>query len=244
MRYTRPSSHNQRVIMAAVSGDRPASGTRGTRFPYQTPRARVGDDVSHVSRMELYESVASKFNSAAVSATASLSGAFGGRVSTVGSSFSGRGLFWRGELMGEAKRRRSLLGRELPGVRVDPRTGAAVEVPSRFGGSITSAMARQGEVPCGGCIACCYHPCVDVHPENDRPEDLARLDLVTREDGTIMVRKRSDGACVHLGERGCTVYAHRPHGCRLYDCRMYAMVGVLDSYDGGRTSPVWRFDAS
>lgn len=147
--------------------------------------------------------------------------------------------------MGEAKRRRSLLGRELPGVGVnfDLRTGRAGEAPMRFGGSIRSVIAGKGAVPCGGCVACCYHPCVGVHPEDERPEDLARLDLVTREDGVIVVRKRSDGACVHLGERGCTVYEHRPRACRLYDCRKYAMIGVLDSYAGGRKSPGWRFDA-
>jgi hypothetical protein len=144
--------------------------------------------------------------------------------------------------MGEAKRRRALLGAEMPGVRIDYRTGEAVEAPVRYGGNAAAILERPGEVPCRGCTACCYHPFVDVYPEKERPEDLAHLDLVRREDGAVALRKRADGACVHLGAAGCTVYRHRPRACRRYDCRSYAMVGVLDRYDGDRTSPGWRFD--
>jgi hypothetical protein len=80
---------------------------------------------------------------------------------------------------GEAKRRSALLGSEISGVRIDPRSGKAV-APVRFGGSITAALAQPGKVPCGACVACCYHPFIGVQPENERPEDLAHLDLVTR----------------------------------------------------------------
>jgi hypothetical protein len=144
--------------------------------------------------------------------------------------------------MGESKRRRDRLGAELPGVRVDPRTGEAVEAPMRYGGNAAAILERQGEVPCRGCTACCYHPNVDVYPEAERAEDLAHLDLVEREDGEMFLRKRADGACVHLGPAGCTVYPHRPRACRRYDCRPYTMVGVVNRYAGGRLSPGWTFD--
>ena len=35
-------------------------------------------------------------------------------------------------------------------------------------------------VPCRGCRECCYHPNVDVDPEREPPENLARLDLERR----------------------------------------------------------------
>ena len=97
------------------------------------------------------------------------------------------------------------------------------------------------KVPCNGCRECCYHSGVDVHPELERPEDIARLDLVEHDDGSLWLRKGEDGACVHLGPEGCTVYEHRPHACRTYDCRLFALMTVLDSYDNGHTQPVWLF---
>lgn len=95
-------------------------------------------------------------------------------------------------------------------------------------------------VPCNGCRECCYHAGVDVHQEYERPEDLAHLDLVERDGGTFL-RKREDGACIHLGPHGCTVYQHRPLACRSYDCRIYALVNVLDRFDGDHRQPPWMF---
>jgi hypothetical protein len=95
-------------------------------------------------------------------------------------------------------------------------------------------------VPCGDCTQCCYHAGVDVHPEMEPPERLAHLEVEFREGGWFL-RKRADGACVHLGPKGCTVYAHRPNACRLYDCRLHALVCVLDSYSGDHKQPAWMF---
>jgi hypothetical protein len=97
-------------------------------------------------------------------------------------------------------------------------------------------------VPCNGCTECCYHAGVDVNPETEPAENLAHLDLVWREDEQgWFLRKRADGACVHLGPKGCTVYAHRPRACRLYDCRIHALGTVLDQFDGGHVQPTWMF---
>ncbi|HEX3587815.1 MAG TPA: YkgJ family cysteine cluster protein [Candidatus Angelobacter sp.] len=97
-------------------------------------------------------------------------------------------------------------------------------------------------VPCAGCTECCYHSGVDVHPTMEPPERLAHLDLEWREDSQgWFLRKRADGACVHLGPGGCTVYEYRPNACRQYDCRLYALFGVLDSYDGDHRQPTWMF---
>lgn len=156
--------------------------------------------------------------------------------------------------MGEARRRR--LAREAVAYR-DAETGQPVAV--KWAGDpldLFEETARRGvdhlagrrpvsRVPCDGCRACCWHAGVDVDPNIERPEDLAHLDLVWRDEGENpgwFIRKRDDGACVHLGPGGCTVYEHRPTACRLYDCRVHALTGVLDSYDGGQHQPSWRFE--
>jgi Fe-S-cluster containining protein len=73
---------------------------------------------------------------------------------------------------------------------------------------------------------CCYNPRIEIDRSKESPERLARLDLVPDEYGDVKLRKRADGACVHLGEDGrCTVYEHRPTVCRTYDCRPGSMQG-------------------
>jgi len=97
-------------------------------------------------------------------------------------------------------------------------------------------------VPCRGCRECCYHPNVYVDPEREPPENLARLDFERRGDGNWYLRRREDGACVHLGPEGCTFYQHRPQACRSYDCRWFELFGARDdSFDDGHTPPLWKF---
>jgi hypothetical protein len=104
--------------------------------------------------------------------------------------------------------------------------------------------AMEGEeipaarVPCGSCRECCWHGRVDVYPGMD---EMEHLDAERDDDGKYWLRKREDGACVHLGDKGCTIYAHRPRSCRAYDCRLYALTGVLDSFDNGHHQPAWVF---
>ena len=35
------------------------------------------------------------------------------------------------------------------------------------------------------------------------------------------LRQTADGDCAVLGEFGCTIYDHRPHQCRTFDCRVF-----------------------
>ena len=47
-----------------------------------------------------------------------------------------------------------------------------------------------------------------------------------------------------LGANGCTVYDHRPRGCRVFDCRLFAATGVLPEsthVDLRRRSGQWTF---
>lgn len=155
--------------------------------------------------------------------------------------------------MGEAKRRR-MAGKTTTGmqaikkfkdgrlvddfavVRVtdDPITAVHREV-------VEGMVAGNARVPCGDCRECCWHDHVEINPTYDQPEDVAHLDTVQLEDGTTVLRQMPDGRCVHLGDAGCTVYAHRPKACRAYDCRMYALLGGREEYQSGHAPPMWDF---
>jgi len=121
-------------------------------------------------------------------------------------------------------------------------TARAAGDPIVFYRQFRAALQSHQPVPCNGCTNCCYHAGVDVDPHTEPPEHLAHLDLEWREqENGWFLRKRQDGACIHLGLRGCSVYEHRPSACRQYDCRLYALTSVLDRYDGDKTQPMWMF---
>lgn len=155
--------------------------------------------------------------------------------------------------MGEAKRRRDRQSQPLEyqdiltdELRTARNAGDPIEFLARM--RALSAANKRGERPiapvaCNGCSQCCYSKSVAFDPSLERAADLAHLDTVaTDKPGEVRLRKRDDGACVHLGAGGCSVYEHRPHPCRLYDCRIFALVAMVDAFDGGRQSPVWIFD--
>jgi hypothetical protein len=57
-----------------------------------------------------------------------------------------------------------------------------------------------GPVPCGGCSACCYYDGIPV----DKKRDRRRLPYLLTErdaDGGLVLQRRADGACAHLGTR-------------------------------------------
>ena len=104
--------------------------------------------------------------------------------------------------------------------------------------------AFANPVPCGSCASCCWHPIIAVSPAEEFPENLERLDTEPHPGGGLVLRRRTDGACVHLADDGrCGVYEYRPRGCRVYDCRLQALVGVRDRFVGDRRPPEWRFEA-
>lgn len=105
-----------------------------------------------------------------------------------------------------------------------------------------SGSAADSKVPCNGCVACCYYDKVDIDPSKEKPDDLRHLDTTANDDGSLRLRKRADGACIHLGDTGCTVYEHRPRVCRAYDCRLGSLVGVREPYENDHVAPVWIFD--
>ena len=105
------------------------------------------------------------------------------------------------------------------------------------------AGAQRGaprEVPCGSCRECCWHSRIEVQPELG--DDLTRLDTVQDADGTLVLRHREDGACVHLGPTGCSVREYRPAVCRGYDCRVVGAVGLVEIFANGHAMPGWFFE--
>jgi hypothetical protein len=104
---------------------------------------------------------------------------------------------------------------------------------------------RRVDVPCNGCTSCC-HARARVHPEKEPQERLQRLDLTPHPDGkSLMLSRRPDGGCIHLGPQGCGVYEHRPTACRQLDCRVHALTArACVEYGGGHAAPTWYFDNS
>ena len=86
---------------------------------------------------------------------------------------------------------------------------------------------KAGPVPCAGCSACCYYAGVPVDKKRDRIRH-PRLLTERNHECELVLQRRSDGACAHLGERGCTVYEHRPSACRSFDCRAFSAMGLVE----------------
>ena len=85
---------------------------------------------------------------------------------------------------------------------------------------------KQGErdVPCNGCTACCRAEFIQLHPECG--DDISKyitepaINPFTREPVLMLKHKPNNGACIYLGETGCTIHAERPYICRSFDCRL------------------------
>ena len=101
--------------------------------------------------------------------------------------------------MGEAKRRRQQPAERTETViELDEQTNEErrVETIVRDGGSVATFLKKGlNSVPCNGCRMCCYHPRIEVEPQ----DDIRHLDIETHEDGGQTLRRREDGSCVHLG---------------------------------------------
>ena len=99
---------------------------------------------------------------------------------------------------------------------------------------------EAGPVPCGKCTACCYYPGIPVDEKRNR-RHLPHLLTERNRDGQLVLRQRSDGACIHLGKQGCTVYEHRPAVCRIFDCRAFAAMGWVERCGPNHQTPPWEF---
>lgn len=103
------------------------------------------------------------------------------------------------------------------------------KAPAGFPLPIINSQARQEEFgyTCNRCMNCCRNMDVPVDPY-----EAARLarhlgisttlfrSQYTRDSVGNRLTQQADGACIFLGEAGCTAYSDRPLACRLYPlCR-------------------------
>ena len=83
-------------------------------------------------------------------------------------------------------------------------------------------LSEGADVPCGSCSQCCragYR--IDVLPHEVHPRMRTR-----RAGGRLALDLAPDGACVHLVNGKCEIYANRPNACRTFDCRVMFFAGM------------------
>jgi Fe-S-cluster containining protein len=78
------------------------------------------------------------------------------------------------------------------------------------------------KVECGSCRICCHNEIIML-VDGDDPTDydtheLAFPNSVTGAPITFALKHRPDGACIYLGDDGCTIYDRRPRICRVFTC--------------------------
>jgi Fe-S-cluster containining protein len=75
---------------------------------------------------------------------------------------------------------------------------------------------------CNACSRCCYDKRIVVNPYEllrlARNRSISTTELIAEftEHGGTTLKVQPNGACVFLGDAGCTVHADRPLVCRLY----------------------------
>ena len=90
----------------------------------------------------------------------------------------------------------------------------------------------EAQVPCGECTACCTSSQF-VHIEPDETDALAHVPAALRfpapglPKGHLVLPYDERGHCPMLVDGACSIYEHRPRTCRTYDCRVFAITGVM-----------------
>lgn len=76
-------------------------------------------------------------------------------------------------------------------------------------------------VPCNGCTLCCRGDAIRLLPE-DHAEIYLTEPHPTAADA-LMLAHKSNGECIYLDGRGCTIHDRAPSLCRSADCRSIAL---------------------
>ncbi len=108
----------------------------------------------------------------------------------------------------------------------------------------------DAEVPCDGCTACC-RSAQFVHIGPAERDTLAHIpaELVfpapRMPRGHVVLGYDERGHCPMLVDNRCSIYAHRPRACRVYDCRVFAAADLeLDEPEKSEINERvrrWRF---
>ena len=76
---------------------------------------------------------------------------------------------------------------------------------------------------CHRCLRCCHHKVIQLNPyevarlARNRGQTTTEFRAASTLDGAgVVLAQTADGACVFLGNEGCTVHPDRPLVCRLY----------------------------
>lgn len=87
-------------------------------------------------------------------------------------------------------------------------------------------------VPCGECNLCCGSYLKVTVSEEESNRDSLTIEEYEDKDGNTAKRvlKDSNGTCVHLTGKGCSVYEDRPATCRVFDCRQRLVANVADKH--------------
>lgn len=89
---------------------------------------------------------------------------------------------------------------------------------------------EAADVPCEDCTACCragqfIHVHVDEPAFKVIPQDL--LVPVPGNAQLYLMGHNQDGNCPMLVDDRCSIYALRPHTCRVYDCRIFSAAKIF-----------------
>ncbi|MDO8390865.1 MAG: YkgJ family cysteine cluster protein [Actinomycetota bacterium] len=134
-------------------------------------------------------------------------------------------------------------------------TGSGELAAGEFGswlGALQEALRGEGDtdVPCGSCVACCSSAQF-IHIGPDERDALAHIpaELVFPAPrlprGHVLMGYDEHGRCPLLIDGECSIYAHRPRTCRVYDCRVFAAAGIEPDDDKpliAAQAVRWRFD--
>lgn len=82
-------------------------------------------------------------------------------------------------------------------------------------------MLAMKVVPCNGCTLCCQGDAVRLL-EEDRAMDY-KTEPHPYIAEALMIAHKSNGECLYLDERGCSIHDHAPSLCRTADCRSLAV---------------------
>lgn len=79
---------------------------------------------------------------------------------------------------------------------------------------------KDADVPCNGCTACCRNELIVLMPEDSAWMYDTRV-VINPLDGkpARALLQTAAGACIYLGDGGCTIHDLRPAVCRAFDCR-------------------------
>jgi len=97
---------------------------------------------------------------------------------------------------------------------------------------------------CHRCLKCCYHKGIQLNPyevarlARNRGQTTSEFrDTWTVAGAGLQLTQTETGACVFLGNEGCTVHPDRPLVCRLYPLGRQVTADGTESFSHAQTHP-------